>query len=245
MEAAQSSVKLADVLRYVLAAVERAPAAIRPPAFVGRDPVSDARRRELNLPGAQLGADSPRPLLELPATLDAALSVAAGRGLAALLASAVARTGRACNLAAKEAAGNAAARAARMAHAQAMHDVVRALRESKNYDHDLAQVAEGLAAWCLVADAATALGECNDRGPSPSRKWDLFAREFAYVAETPTRILLARRYCAMAMTVHLAAVLTGRSIVEPPEFEGMAELADADEREWHDHLVELTQGAPK
>ena len=71
-------------------------------------------------------------LVELSEALDAALNVAAIRGMAAQVASMLACADRTCNADVEEAAGRAEARAARYAHAQAMYDMARALREAKD-----------------------------------------------------------------------------------------------------------------
>lgn len=78
---------------------------------------------------------------------------------------------------------SAETRAARVAQAQAVHDMARALREvSRLTDEDAEAAAQGLIAWCR-GDAA-ALG---GRYAEAADKWRALARDFADTALVPLR----------------------------------------------------------
>jgi hypothetical protein len=234
MEPSRPDVQLADVLRCVLAAVERAPQALLAPAFVGRDPLSaDVRHGVERLPA------------ELPDALNAALRVAAGRGAAAQLAAMLACVNRGCRAVVAELGGSAEARAARAAHAQAMHDMARALRECSDLTAEQSdELAQDLAAWCCVADASTALDGRVDGNTSPPSKWHALAGEFAHAAAMLPRIRLARREIALKQIVAVASMMRGDAPGESDEDEELTQLAEQERGPWRQRLAELLRDAP-
>ena len=160
MESPLRVAELADVLRYVLAAVERG--------------VS------VELHGDAVEDDALAPFMKLSDELNTALRVAAGRVVATHLAAALSCTNRALRTAV-DAVSGPEARAARVAHAQAMCDMASALRECKRDNPRVVQgVDELLLKWCLMDAAATALDNRYSGEASQPRKWRAFAREVVH-----------------------------------------------------------------
>ena len=249
MEAA-SGEQLRKVLPLVLYYLERAPDAWPADAFVGRSLMDPALARELAKESRS--ASGELPLLALPEALEeelqAALRSAAARGATAKLASVLACVRHDCRAAAHEYAA-AYARAARGAHAQAMHDMARSLREpplGDLSDEVVEDAAAGLAAWCRVPDAVTALGERFADERSAADAWRAFARAFAATSGMPSRIRFARRDAVLDAARRCAALLAGPSWGPPPEEdEELTELAEQDRGTWRDRLVDMVQGAPE
>jgi hypothetical protein len=247
MEAARSD-QLHKALLHVLHYLERAPDAWPADAFVGRSATQiwDPAFAHLRM----LFTGGYLPPLVLPEALDAelqaALRSAAARGSTAKLASVLACVSRACRAAAHEHAA-AEARAARGAHAHAMHDMERALREAADDSlHGVIDdVVAGLAAWCRVPDAATALGGRFADQHAAADKWRVFACNFAEASAMPSRIQTARREHILQQVSQMGALLAGH-VVSPPENEdALTELAGQDRGTWRARLVEMLQGAPE
>ena len=120
----------AQLMEVLLQTLTRAPAAWRAAEFVGCHEPSAALRSVLQPDDAAMRAEQLRPFAlsdELEAELQGALHVAASRGAAAKLAAMLACTGS-LGRAVADTFAPAEERAARVA--QALHDMVHALRES-------------------------------------------------------------------------------------------------------------------
>ena len=179
------------------------------------------------------------------AELQAALRVAAaGVTPACKLAAAFACASRACRATADSFAA-AAERAARAAHAQAMHDMARTLRGIYVTDALKADCARALAQWCHVDDALHALNGRVDAGLTGADAWRAFARAFAETDAMPSRIRLARSTAARHRLRQLLAAAAGAP--PPPPLENAAELnqlaAQHDGRMWEQQALALLHRA--
>ena len=185
------------------------------------------------------------------AELQAALRVAAASVTPACkLAAAFACASRDCRATADSFAA-AAERAARAAHAQAMHDMAHMLRGIYGTEALKADCARALAQWCHVDDALHALRGRVDAGLSGADAWRAFARAFAdavaYVCGRMRcrRIRLARSTAARHRMRQLLAAAAGDP--PPPPLENAAELnqlaAQNDERMWEEQALALLHRA--
>ena len=246
MEAA-SGEQLRKVLLLALRHLESAPDAWPADAVVGRSLMHPELAVALAEESHNVSGDL--PLLALPEALDAeleaALRSAAARGEAAKLASALACASHAYRKAVEKEYATADVLAARGAHAQAMHDMARSLRESGGLYEVVEYVAAGLAAWCRVPDAAAALDGRFADERSAADAWRAFARAFAATSGMPSRIRFARLDVTLSSARRCAALLAGPSREPPPEEDDeLTELAEQDRGTWRAQLVEMVQGAP-
>ena len=234
----------AKVLEVILATLNKAPAAWHAEEVVACHEPSAALRAMLESDAAAMLAQPPPPFT-LPegqeAELVNALHGVAARGATAKLASMLATTNRECR-AVIDAFASADERAARVAQAQATHDMVRALRESGDLpDESKATIVSGLASWCRAEKAATALdGRYGDEA-SPAAKWRAFGTEFAREATRPRRIRYARR----ARRARHMALQLARMLAAMPQHPVNDEQEEAEERQaWCTKLCELVRDAP-
>lgn len=234
----------AQLMEVLLQTLTRAPAAWRAAEFLGCDQSSAALLGVLQPDEAAMRAEQPRPFAlsdELEAELQDALHVAASRGAAAKLASMLVCTGS-LGRAVADTFAPVEERAARVAQARAVHDMVYALRESGDLSQETKEtVVEGLAAWCRAENASTALDGFYDDAESAAGKWRAYAAEFTREATMPRRIRHVRRgQLARRLAVTLLASLAGGA--QPP---GGAVDPEAEERAaWCATLCHLVQGAP-
>lgn len=253
MEEPEGAPKLSKVLGIVLPRLESAQCLWPADAFLGH--TSAEQSSAAALADQHDEEEETLELAELPQDaseeLDAALRVTAARGAAAKLVSLLACTSRAA-LAAADAFAGAEVRAARGAHASAMHSCALALREAcvRCYltHTEAAAALRGLAAWCRVKDATSALDGRFGGATSAAEKWRAFARDFADAAAMPRRIEVARRtlerYALHAQLSALSAAF-GSSGEPPPDDEEALEALVRDNRNtWRARLMDLTQGAP-
>ena len=233
MESPRRDAELADVLRYVLAAVERGVTV----ELHGSDDVDK-------------NALAPAP--KLSDELDTALRVSAGRVDAAHLAAALACTNRALRTAVDAVTGPEA-RAARVAHAQAMCDMASALRECKRDNPRVVQgVDELLLKWCLMDAAATALDNRYSGEASQPRKWRAFAREVVHCLKSlacTCRTMLQRAYLygrnalkVAKLTIDMVDPISELGI-EPDEEEDefTQQAMELSQEEWRARILELLQ----
>ena len=228
----------AEVLEVLLPTLANAPAAWQAEAVVGCDQPSGELR--------DLLATMTTPLLspfaisaQLEAELVAALRGAAARGATAKLASKLACANRASRDVV-DALASAAERAARIAQARAVHDMVRALRECDLPEAVKETVVKGLAAWARCCEASTALdGRYNDDA-SPTAKWRAFARAFAIEATDPR--CMDRTGWLAQQARRVAVMLMYRLSGQPTP--SQSELEAQEKANWCNKMCKLVRGAP-
>ena len=236
----------AELLGVLLPTLETAPACWQTGAFALRDPPpppedDDDEYADVFEP---LNALAPAPPRELADVMDATvLARAAARGAAARLASVLACVDRACRAAANKFAP-AEQRVARVAQVQATHDMAHALLKMVYDGRVRSEAAALLAAWCCVADAASALDGRYDDQASPADKWRAFARDIAQTAEVPLRIMRARTTNLTRTMVGLLGMVGHPVPLLPQKEAELQQLVAQDTTPWLEQLIKLLQGAP-
>ena len=229
----------AELLGVLLHTLEKAPVGWAAEAFAVRHPAPD------DDDDSDSGDAADRAYSQLAEVLGdellVALRRAATRAATPKLVSMLACVDRACRAEADKFAP-AEARAARVAHAQAMHDMARALL-SEGLCDVRSESAALLTTWCSVA--TTALDGRYDGEASPADKWRAFAREFSETAVMPGRIRRARREVLRHNMAELGGMLGGHLTSPLPNQDELEQLGQENATGWANQLVELlTQGAP-
>ena len=228
----------AELLGVLLHTLEKAPVGWAAEAFAVRHPAPD------DDDDSDSGDAADRAYSQLAEVLGdellVALRRAATRAATPKLVSMLACVDRACRAEADKFAP-AEARAARVAHAQAMHDMARALL-SGHHGYTRSEAAALLVSWCRADNAGTALNGRYDNEASAADKWRVFACEFARAVAKVRRVWRLRVKAALRNEAALLHVLAAQPAPPPPlapDHLELLQLASQDEESGMMQLLTL------